>query len=140
MSIRDLKFKQHKWIWVPSGTELGTVGPTNYPTTGGIMNAHRGTLVIYAAIQINLAFSAGTPTVSMGDSGDPNGLVLTTDVTIGTAGTYPGVGDDLVSVTGVSNANGKLYTTETDIIIRYTGDALTTVGRLTAIITYCEIE
>jgi len=137
----ELKFKKHKWLWVPSTGILETTAPTEYPTTGGLMKVHRGTLIVQAAIKILLGFTDGAPLVSLGiNGGDLEGLVAEADVTIETAGIYNGKGAELTSIHAASTANGRLYTAEGNLRINYTGDALTTVGRLEVIITYCEIE
>lgn len=134
----ELKWKTHKWDWNPTTAQLQTVGPTEFC----VMDVHRGTFVIAAAVRINTAFTAGSPAVSVGDhGGDVDGLVTEADVTIGSAGLYNGTGDDLCTkhTTG-PNANGKLYTADGYLVINYTGDGDTDYGALSVIVTYCELE
>lgn len=132
----DLKWKEHKWDFNPTTTELATVGPTEFC----VMDVHRGTLVASVSVRINTAFSAGAPAASVGNDGDLEGMVTEADATIGSAGLKNGTGASLTTKHDASNANGKLYTADDTIELNYTGDALTTVGALSVIVVYAEIE
>lgn len=134
----ELKWKRNKWDFNPTTAQLQTVGPTQFC----VMDVHRGTLIGAVQVRIDNAFTAGAPTVSVGDDGDLTGLVAVADVTIGSEGLYNGTGPELCSKydATASLANGKLYTTDDTIEINYTGDGSTTAGSLSVIVEYCEIE
>lgn len=134
----DLKWKEHKWDFNPTTDELKETSAVEFC----VMDVHRGTLVASVSVRINTAFSAGAPTASVGDDDDLTGMVTVADATITALGTglKNGTGADLTTQHDASNANGKLYEADDTIELEYTGDALTTVGALSVIVVYAEIE
>jgi hypothetical protein len=78
--------------------------------------------VLSVDVRIETAFSGGTPTIAVGDSGDVDRLVETGDITIGTPGVYEGTG------AGLDAGGGALLPPGTAVNVTYTAHASTTQG------------
>ena len=102
----------------PTTAQLATVGPTTFP----MFPVYAGWRVLCADINITELFTAGAPTIEVGDGTNVDGFIEAADITIGTAGIYQGI------AAFHTDQLGKLYTTDDTVDLVYTGDALTTAG------------
>ena len=131
----ELKWKIHKKDYKPSDyTATETVS---------IMGVRRGTLVRQVALRIGVAFTPGKgETIDIGVGNDPDGFMTATEAAL-TAGLKNGAGEYLVTkdTAGITTShNGKLYTEDDTIDLKYTGAGEVVAGQCTVIIVYCEIE
>jgi hypothetical protein len=113
-----------------------TFKPTSYTEdeTVAIMGVRRGTWVLGVFVRVGVAFTAGAPTISIGDGTGAEIFAAAADVACTVAGLKAGYG------TAFSGANGKLYTTTDTVDLVYTHADTTVAGQCTAIIVYTEVE
>lgn len=140
----ELKWKTHKWDFIPTTTQLKSEVKTAYK----VMDVHRGTLIKSVSMRVGIEFDGTTPVASVGDGlaggADTEKFMTETEAAITSADLKNGAGEylvtpDTVGNTGVST-NGKLYTEDDTIDLFYTGVAGTSKGQLSVIVVYAEIE
>lgn len=126
----ELKWKLRKVDFVPAA-----YGSTE---TKALMDVHRGTWVKGVMVRTGEAFT-GTTTCEVGDGGNTAGFVAKANFG---AGLRNGTGPYLVAPdAGLgAPANGKLYTEDDTIDIKYTTGDAAAAGICTVYIVYAEIE
>lgn len=118
MPTKLRKFYTEEYDFTPTTAQLADTNPVAYP----MFTVPAGWRVVQCDIRILVPFAAGAPTISVGDDGTADGFIEAADITIGTAGIYPG------KAAFNDNQFGKLYTADNTVDLTYTGDALTTAG------------
>ena len=120
-----LKWKLHQYTFKP-GAYVTT-------ETRAIMGVKRGTHVRAVIVRIGETFNGTTPTISVGDGDGLEGYATQDDL-----GTAAGLkaGNGLF----FSAANGKIYTGDDTVDLRYIYNTGTTEGLATVYILYTELE